>query len=1725
MPYLLSRISVATILQEFYQTQQADIVALVRAHLPQDSTEYRAGVKILWNAFTALNIEDDNTEKMQLLTSCLEESHPIIVPLDVDAYDFAISVINTQLPMWRKLSSFTTMTKEDIADGKMRLLESPGILNLENDACLVYPNYEGNSAAFLEEKDRRNKPKDITEFVFKGTFLRESPEVTLSKIASFFFLFVNTIHERINAFYGENLPETLDELREVFSLIASQYTVPLCAIPHDAILEIQATNHFFTGISNKLVEAEAEENPVNMMEDFFSHMQDNLSALACGTLDQEKENGGFFSGSPDSIMSTYFPDLPSIIKKFKVRNGAHKIPDECFQISNKNTDEQILIQFYRLNKEFLTEIDENNFSEKLYQYTLHRLWSKYVSDSRCPLFIKNKPELKNKIDTIAESLCEIIFDSHLIEVIEKGDVTDVNMRFAKAVEAVAIMWTYPTGVGEYNSNILDFKAAVQNMRTHPDHITAIHQLYEENVEGKLWKKEHRSNRPAMLRKITLEFLRIINDPRLLGRLFNKGSIKKIEALAISGDIVDLIESLLTVMRDKNKARQLEKVFLGFVKTILGAITKDFKAIFPESLVFQAFTSQFTAFYEPGGSTVRKIMTGLIVFEIFGLDSRYMDKKRPAGGLDYWLVASLTNDAISRFLLIFSNKNYKKEPDFYEGLTRCINEMFVGDCSSIKYGEVFSGLSDEFTTFIDNMFTKLWSSLYSDPLCFKEILLLQKSMNPDTFVPAIRDYLLEKAVAKNKDQLDVLIDQITEHDPEFFLQVIESALLECYDYKSVDFLIACALRVRRVIDIFAELLMQAAKNNNKPWLLALTQTLPTKEEISSDSNVSTSLPLENDDRLISPFGFSSANFTDNDVYELTLSEILAKIKHSVKESFYAIFNSALSLDYRFGLIGAIAKGKTQRLAYIDPELNKIYKKLALLYNIYNNDFKTQFSSMEDKLTQNKDEEYSCEEQVDTLEVINSGQAEIIRKLTSFDTLLEIFHKNFVLSLGDEEPAQNFHFSIATPMMTMRDNGLGVLKALMLRHFYLMFFPNDSELNKSNLNAQSSFFFPLEDDETQDALTALRSHLENFSRDNIEDYINGITQCLGAPKLAELHENLKFALSVCAWMTALKFRSEFTAEKIAEIHSKIKHLLDQGGVLSTSLFADMHSIWDKYLYIYPLSAYLADDDISEKLWLLKEIWENRSNAFNHKIARVAILKSFVMQFEKKTSTAKTKLDLCEFVFSSAEDALALSSVLSPELSEVGNIFRQLKKYLIRVQGLAVIQEYDALIPCLMERLFSEFNAASYRYFNSMSMTSERHMQNLWNDCILTIKAIAAVNNNPNGVRYSSFARVWEGIEQRVFSTESVNLYNLVSAYDSCLKLEEAGFNMNSSINIIRNQWKGTTGYNVHAKDIKALCFIFELLEANVHSGKLSVEAFENFNTFFKSAVKKMERSGNVLYLTVSNDYPRLVSSWKKTGSLEQITQDLERLYETYAEEDERHPLNFPVVFSYENKTVLRCVEVYWNNQIIERKDCLKSESYLMARVRQGRSTTNMFFNLVLQLLQNSMQVIASTHMSSIPISFALLKSASDIYDDPRVLNECNRDELVGLFVLGLIYQEIAQQVQHEQSMQSRSSVAVHWLCNLPQFFADYNSINLQNNRKNIRALASVGIVKSTVLNYGSREENDPIKNNLRELDQRLPQCKKNEVDYVTWFKKDYLTWFNSRHTQRELSDSRISCSSSK
>ncbi|MES2204853.1 MAG: hypothetical protein V4496_06500, partial [Pseudomonadota bacterium] len=954
---------------------------------------------------------------MQLLTACLEESNPIIIRSDVDAYDFAISVINTQLPMWCKLSSFKTMTKEDIAHGKMRLLESPGILNLENGVCLVYPNCEGSSAAFLEEKDRRNKSEDIDQFVLEGTLLRGNSEVTLSKIASFFFLFVNKIREKINKFYGENQPSTLDELREVFSLIASQYTVPLCEIPRNASLEIQATNHFFTGISNKLVEAAVAENSEDMLEDFFNCMRDNLSALVFGNLNDEKEYGGFFMESPVSIMTAYFPDSPDIIKKFKVRNITYNIPDICFEISSKKTDEEILTEFYYLNRAVLTEIDENNFSEELCQYTLHRLLGKFVSDPRCPEFVKSRLTLSSTIDTMTESLCNIIFDSHLIEVIDHDDVTDVNMRFAKAVEAVAIMWAYPAGVGKYNSGILEFKKAVQYMRAHPGHVKAIHQLYEKNFESESWKKEHQLHRPLMLHNITLAFLSVVNDPKLLGRLFNKGSIKKLEELAVSNDILLLIENMQTMICYESKEDALEKTFLRHVKIILLAIMKDFQQIFPKSAVFESFESQFTSFQGSTASKIRQIMAGLMVFEIFGLDIHYRDQERLAGGLNYWLVVSLTNDAISRFLLTFSHKNYKKEPGFYEGLNDCITQAFIGDCSTIKYAEVFSSLSSEFTTYIDNIFSRLQSLLHTHSFYFEEILFLQKSIPLNVFLPVIRNYLMEVAKTKEKDQLDVLITQIIEHDAKFFLQVIESTL----GYEDVDFLIACVLERPGVIDIFSKLLTEAAFQNNEPWLKFLCEILYRSSQEFSEVK-----PVE-----LSPGAVIFVSLNKEDANAAGLAEILGTINTAPGIKAIAdIFNSALSFCNQLKLIAAIAKGVSSRRTGVLSLNIKPWKKIYLAL--------VRFSDVSDiNNIQAKFAVFKQALDVDLLKRFNQSgvriraiRAKLLNKLSNFEGLFDYFNERFLSCLGQEDSFTKFHDATCATIKDIKENNLDFVSALML-----------------------------------------------------------------------------------------------------------------------------------------------------------------------------------------------------------------------------------------------------------------------------------------------------------------------------------------------------------------------------------------------------------------------------------------------------------------------------------------------------------------------------------------------------------------------------------------------------------------------------------------------------------------------------------------------------------------------
>ncbi len=301
-----------------------------------------------------------------------------------------------------------------------------------------------------------------------------------------------------------------------------------------------------------------------------------------------------------------------------------------------------------------------------------------------------------------------------------------------------------------------------------------------------------------------------------------------------------------------------------------------------------------------------------------------------------------------------------------------------------------------------------------------------------------------------------------------------------------------------------------------------------------------------------------------------------------------------------------------------------------------------------------------------------------------------------------------------------------------------------------------------------------------------------------------------------------------------------------------------------------------------------------------------------------------------------------------------------------------------------------------------------------------------------------------------------------------------------------------YNPYEGDMKWT--ILQVIRSIVHPFPLSNENLlderKRLLAFFTNKETKVILLGNVLCVRVPPTFP--INSLTSL-SLEQVTKDVKKIYtktqEAYWKSTESRqvsPLLCPIVFIYvplqitfwSGTETLKCAEVYrghTSSSNIVRKFCKLKESRLLARasvdlpfvnkeqrmlfksimldkrlpsLKSNQHMNSEFLKIILdEIDQVALYTRSSSSLANTSITVPLLtweEYRDDRYNDPRIFSECTIEELNGLFILSLIYQELKKYNEED---------VVNIFANIFMFF---------NEKKNWISLA-VGNKLGEILTY--------------------------------------------------------------
>ena len=194
----------------------------------------------------------------------------------------------------------------------------------------------------------------------------------------------------------------------------------------------------------------------------------------------------------------------------------------------------------------------------------------------------------------------------------------------------------------------------------------------------------------------------------------------------------------------------------------------------------------------------------------------------------------------------------------------------------------------------------------------------------------------------------------------------------------------------------------------------------------------------------------------------------------------------------------------------------------------------------------------------------------------------------------------------------------------------------------------------------------------------------------------------------------------------------------------------------------------------------------------------------------------------------------------------------------------------------------------------------------------------------------------------------------------------------------------------------------------------------------------------------------------------------------------PQDFPVLFI--TNTHKKCIQIYPSreDQAMITNECTRNESHLLRQYEEKDE----FTCILIGLIQQAIRLSLSCDVYPIPMTLILFKSRSDHYDDPEVLSRATENQLRGFFVLGLMYQTLAECLKNPDNKKGVS----FYLSNLDIFFEFLEKSGM------VEMLGHWGLENTRILTQPPSRSHPSVatvQNEFKALSNEL-----NEKVYNTW-----------------------------
>lgn len=356
------------------------------------------------------------------------------------------------------------------------------------------------------------------------------------------------------------------------------------------------------------------------------------------------------------------------------------ISEDSFKYRVGISPAAIVKHFIHSNQKYFSRIDDKICPLIIRECAERRLLKACISDARCPADVRGALLLGIEDYIFSERLKKAVTTS------SDSSSSPEEIKFAKALESVAILMMYPELLDENPEQKQSFESLIQQelntmrrvqlatewMYQHPELIEKIPAQY--NAQSKsLRKKEGQDDlRKSMLNTFVPVCLSPVTLIGQVDRMFNRGNMQ-LDRLAVPNTLLEHFSNMQTriLACDQNNEQSLEALLIKFAKETFDLLLEDIESVFPDPNVFMPFIKQISDFPQ-GSSDIKKrniLICHIMALQLSQLVSQFGKEKTLNAQF-----CSMVAGRVSDFLAVDRSTSLDR-PDFYTAFKEEIQGVF------------------------------------------------------------------------------------------------------------------------------------------------------------------------------------------------------------------------------------------------------------------------------------------------------------------------------------------------------------------------------------------------------------------------------------------------------------------------------------------------------------------------------------------------------------------------------------------------------------------------------------------------------------------------------------------------------------------------------------------------------------------------------------------------------------------------------------------------------------------------------------------------------------------------------------------------------------------------------------------------------------------------------------------------------------------------------------------